>query len=440
MLNVIWVTMIIGAIVCGALSGNLDQVVKASTDSAGAAVSLSLGLVGVMTFWLGLMRILHDGGLLQGMGRALKPVMVWLFPEVPADHPAMSMMILNMTSNILGLGNAATPFGLRAMLELDTLNAHKGTASNAMVLFLAINTSGLAVLPTGMIALRASLGSTAPGAIFVTTVVSTLSAAIVGILTAKVLAPLSFFDVSQVTTAPLAPAQQIDTSAAEATIKPAVRDATPRQRGLGWVLVICTVGALGYALFEEAQRGAPDHPLGWAHAAKSALGSWPLVLLIAGFILFGVIRGVKVYDAVVDGGKDGFQVALRIIPYLVAILVAVGMLRASGAIDMLVNILSPVTSLIGMPGEALPMALLRPLTGSGSYAVAADIMRAHGPDSLVGQIVGTMMGSTETTFYVLAIYLGVVGVRNARHALLPCLMADIAGTLMAVWSCRLLLA
>ncbi|HET6345409.1 MAG TPA: nucleoside recognition domain-containing protein, partial [Myxococcota bacterium] len=217
--------MLVGAVVCGALTGKLDAVAKASTDSANAAVTLSLGLVGVMSFWLGLMRVLHDGGLMRGIARVLRPVMVRLFPDVPSDHPAMSMMILNMTSNILGLGNAATPFGLKAMQELDRLNPHKGAASNAMALFLAINTSGLAVLPTGMIALRASMGSQAPGSIFLTTVLSTLTATFAGVVTAKVLGPLPFFRVRE----PAAPAasdptevtaqKEIDISGAQAQVE-----------------------------------------------------------------------------------------------------------------------------------------------------------------------------------------------------------------------------
>lgn len=188
-----------------------------------------------------------------------------------------------------------------------------------------------------------------------------------------------------------------------------------------------------------AWRVTGAQPLGWPAALRQALSSWSLVVLIVTFVLLGVMRGVKVYDALVEGGKEGFEVALRIIPYLVAILTAVGMLRASGAVDILVAFLDPATRLIGMPAEALPMALLRPLTGSGAYAIVADIMRAEGPDSLTGQIVSTMMGSTETTFYILALYLGVVGIRYARHAVLVCLIADVAGMLAAVWACRLLL-
>jgi spore maturation protein SpmB len=210
---------------------------------------------------------------------------------------------------------------------------------------------------------------------------------------------------------------------------------TPLDRLFSWGLVAVCAAAVAYALVHQATLAGGD----WLGALKTAFSQWTVLLLLLGFVLFGRLRGVKVYDAVVEGGREGFGVALRIIPFMVAILVAVGMLRASGGIELLVRFLDPVTSLIGMPAEALPMALLRPLSGSGALAVAADIMKTQGPDSLTGQIVSTINGSTETTFYVMALYLGVVQVRNTRYLIIPCLLADVAGTLMAVWSCRLLL-
>ena len=437
MLNTIWVLMMLAAIICGALTGKLDEVAKASTDSAGSAVTLALGLVGSMAFWLGLMRVLHVGGFLHTIARGLRPIMVRLFPDVPGDHPAMSMMILNMTSNILGLGNAATPFGLKAMLELDSLNPNKGNASNAMALFLAINTSGLAVLPTGMMALRASLGSTQPGSIILPTLLATFSAAVTGIVSAKFLARLPWFRVRTDVVADAVTKPTFDLKAAEDKIVNDVRPpVSASQRGVALAAMLAVSAAFIYAFMQRAQK--PDGHMDYGDALATAFRTWPLVLLIAAFVLFGMLRGVKVYDAIVEGGQEGFQVALKIIPYLVTILVAVGMLRASGMIDMLVNILRPFTDIVGMPAEALPMALLRPLTGSGAYAVAAELMKTYGPDSLAGQVVSTIMGSTETTFYVLALYLGVVGVRNARHAIVACLLADVAGILMSAWMCRLL--
>ena len=386
MLNAIWVAMVLASVICGAVTGRLEAVAKASTDSASAAVTLALGLIGVMTFWLGLMRVLQEGGLLQALARVMRPLMARLFPDVPADHPAMSMMILNMSSNMLGLGNAATPFGLKAMLELDRLNPRPGTSTDAMALFLAINTTGLAVLPTSMVALRASLGSQAPGAIFLTTLVSTLTATLVAVVSAKLLAPWYRLPAVDRVVAAETPTD-IDTAAAIAQWNQPIREPSPGQRWLGRGLTVLTLGALGYGL---AQRAVASHEVGlaaWLGALRHLVSAWPLVLLIVGFVLYGVCRGVKVYDAVVEGGREGFGVALRIIPYLVTILVAIGMLRAAGAIDLLVGFLEPFTTRIGMPGATLPMALLRPLTGSGAYAVVAETMQAHGPDSLVGQIV-----------------------------------------------------
>ncbi len=444
MLNTLWLLMLVGSIACGAYTGQLDAVAKAVTDAAGAAVTLALGLVGLMTFWLGLMRVLHEGGLLHAIAAGLKPLMVRLFPGVPPEHPAMSMMILNLTATMLGLGNAATPFGLKAMMELDTINEQKGTATDAMILFLALNTAGLAVFPTGMIAMRAAMGSTAPGSIFFTTLLSTTCATLAALLSCKVLARFGRRSsgagpgAEAATSSPPPAARPVDMAQEEAKISPPgthVMHMTPARKMFAYLLLLATVWALGYGLTDLATRPGGS----WSQACKTAASGWTLLLLVLGFVLFGSLRGVKVYDAVVEGGKEGFNVALRIMPYMVTILVAVGMLRASGGIDLLVRVLDPVTSLFGMPGEALPMALLRPLSGSGAYAVAADIMKTHGPDSLIGQIVSTINGSTETTFYVMALYLGVVQIRNARYVLWPCLLADMAGTLMAVWSCRLFL-
>ena len=432
--------MLLVSVACGAWNHRLAEVSDASTKSATQAASLALGLVGVMALWLGLMRVLHEAGLMRLIARALRPIMAWLFPDVPKDHPALGMMVLNMASNMLGLGNAATPFGLRAMQELDTLNPRKGVASNAMVLFLAINTSGLAVLPTGMIALRAALGSTAPSAIFLPTVLSTLTAAAAGILAARLLAPL-MPQANYPQSLEAGAAVPIDVPAPSADEGITARPLGAKERfwvALGWVVF---VGSLAVALWRGATGVFTDGgtPLGYAHALREAAGTWPLLVIMVLFVLGGASRGVAVYDALVTGAKEGFAVALRIIPYLVAMLTVVGMLRASGAIDIFARLAGPFTEWVGMPAEALPMALLRPLTGTGAYGIAADIMRAKGPDSLVGQIVSTIMGTTETTFYVLALYLGAVGIKQARHAVWTCIVADVAGTLMAVWSCRLLL-
>jgi spore maturation protein SpmA len=406
-------------------------------DSAESAVTLAIGLVGVMALFLGLMKVAEAGGLLRIVAKALRPVMVRLFPEVPAEHPAMGAMILNLSANVLGLGNAATPFGIRAMQQLDTLNPQKGTASNAMALFLALNTSSVTLLPTGVIALRASAGSQDPAGIVPTTLVATLCSTAVAIASAKLLQRLwptpppaadepAAMPGPEVADRPEEPAGSADPA------QPAARDETAEavhDAGLppgsgeaypAWVsaLVLAFVAAL--------------IPLTVAYG--KAIAPWIIPSLIVLLLGFGAAKRVPVYEVFVEGARDGFQVALRIIPYLVAILVAVGMLRESGALELLIEPLGRVTALIGLPAEALPMALLRPLSGSGAYGVLASIIQdpGIGPDSYTGYLVSTFQGSTETTFYVLAVYYGAVQVRRIRHTLAAALTADAAGILAAV--------
>jgi spore maturation protein SpmA len=442
-LNGVWLFLLVAAVVCGSLSGRLDAVAKASVDGTKSAVELAFGLVGIMTFWLGLVRVLENGGLLRSVARMGRPVLMRLFPGVPADHPAMGLIVMNIASNMLGLGNAATPFGLKAMIEMDKLNPHKGTATNAMAMFLAINAAGFALLPMTILALRASLGSVSPGSIVLTTLISTTISTLTAIAVGKFLENRRAFQIAAPLpdTGPATPPRtEIDTTEAAAVFERAPAEVSPNRRMLAWALIAITISAFGYGLMRHALVGFAERPaVGWSAALKDAVNNWTLVALIAGFCLFGFLKGVKVYDAIVEGGKEGFQVAIRIIPYLVTILVAVGMLRAAGGIDLLVAALQPITSLLGMPAETLPMALLRPLSGSGAYALAAETMKAHGPDSLIGNIVSTMQGSTETTFYVLALYFGVVQVRATRHTLYACLASEVAGMLAAVWTCRLLL-
>lgn len=443
MLNAIWVVMIVIAVICGALTGTLDAVTKASIDSAKAAVDLAIGLVGIMAFWLGMMRILHHGGLLRDMARFLKPVMVRLFPDVPPEHPAMSMMIMNITSNMLGLGNAATPFGLKAMIEMNKLNKTQGVATNSMCLFLAINTSGLAIFPSGMIGLRAAAGAQYPGSIILTTMMATAISTTVAILSARVLSGLPMFKREALVTSQPQEVHSndteilaLDTEEAEALMVDEQAEVPAWQKRAGYGMALSVAAALLYALNQKAT--AVDAPP-LLDVFRGVFSDWLLVVLLISIVLFGVVRGVKVYDAIVEGGKEGFDVALRIIPFLVAILVAVGMLRASGAIGLMVGVLDPFTSMIGMPAETLPMAMLRTLSGSGAYGLSSEIMAVHGADSLIGNIVSTMQGSTETTFYVLALYFGVARIKDSRHALPACLLADMAGVLGAVWACHLLL-
>lgn len=447
-MNIVWLLLIVASITVGALRGTLVDVTAASTTMARTAVELALGLVGVMTFWLGLMRAVEKAGLMRDLGRLLAPLMRRLFPEVPADHPAMSMMVLNIAANMLGLGNAATPFGIKAMGALQELNASSPKASNSMALFLAINTSGVAVLPLGMIAIRAQLGSAAPGAIVATTLVATFVSTLIAIVAARTLQRLPRFALSPAELA-LASGQAAKQTASIPTPEPTcaskpeepISHKTSSSRWGGpraTAIALAAVLALALAWAAYGLAFGPEGQGVWA-ASKEIASGWLLALLIGGFALLAHARGVAVYDALVEGGKEGFALALKIIPYLVAILVAIGMLRASGAVDLLVSFLNPLTQMLGMPAEALPMGIMRTLSGSGANAVAMEIMNTHGPDSLVGNIVATMQGSTETTFYVLALYYGAISIRDTRHTLWACLIADVAGALAATWACRLLL-
>ncbi|RVU35222.1 spore maturation protein [Hwanghaeella grinnelliae] len=393
-------------------------------DTAEASVTLAIGLVGVMALFLGLMKVAEHGGLLVIIAKLLRPLMKRLFPEVPADHPAMGAMILNISANVMGLGNAATPFGIRAMQELDKLNPEKGTATNAMALFLAINTSSVTLLPTGVIALRAAAGSNDPAGIVPTTLVATICSTTVAIVMAKLLQRY------WASSSPIPSSGTATTSAPEGegeTVPEDARDLSKADQAYPAAASIIALLCL-FALV----------PLTVIYGKEIA--PWIIPGLMMALLAFGVAKKVPVYESFVEGAKDGFNVALRIIPYLVAILVAVGMFRNSGAMELLIVPLSAVTGPLGLPAEALPMALLRPLSGSGAYGILASIIndQAIGPDSYTGYLVSTFQGSTETTFYVLAVYFGAVQIRRIRHALVTALSADLAGIIAAVVICSIL--
>jgi spore maturation protein SpmA len=399
-------------------SSPMQDLALGMIDTAEGSVTLAIGLIGVMALFLGLMKVAEAGGLLRIIAKVLRPVMVRLFPEVPADHPAMGAIIMNMSANALGLGNAATPFGIRAMQELDSLNPHKGTATNAMALFLAINTSSVTLLPTGVIALRAAAGSTDPAGIVPTTLVATICSTAVAIASCKLLQ--RYF----ATPAPDAPSDSPSETIPDKQDTP-LPEASDEAYS-GWVSAAVLLGILGFV------------PLTVVYG--KTIAPWIVPGLMVLLLSFGAAKGVRVYESFVEGARDGFQVAVRIIPYLVAILVAVGMFRQSGAMELLIDPLGAVTSLVGMPPEALPMALMRPLSGSGAYGILASIIQdpAVGPDSYAGYLVSTIQGSTETTFYVLAVYFGAVQVRRVRHALPCALLADFAGVVAAVAICLVL--
>lgn len=430
--NTVFFALIVASVVYGAFAGTMEAVSQASIDSAKAAVTLAIGLIGVMAFWLGMMRIVRDGGFLHTVARWVRPVMTRLFPDVPPDHPAMSAMILNIAANMIGLANAATPFGIKAMMELNRLNPVPGVATNAMVLFLAINTSNVALAPLGVIGLRAAMGSSNPAGIWIPTLLATTLSTLVGIAAAKLLQRV----------VPPVEAYEPEDTQSVVEREPEVGEivlgeqrATSRGGcliGVGFAATI--VLAMVVTLVRGTGEGAAAMEL-----ARGILSGWLLPVLIGVILCYGLAKRVAVYDVAIAGAREGFDVAVRIIPYLVAILVAAGMLRASGLLDAVVSLIAPVTGAIGLPAEAVPMALLRPLSGSGAYAIMAETMQAEGVDSHVGYLVSVLQGSTETTFYVLAVYFGSIGVSRIRHALAAGLIADIAGVVGSVAAVALLL-
>ncbi len=396
----------------------MEALTKAMIESAADSVELAIGLIGVMALFLGLVKVAEEGGLLRILARLIRPLMVRLFPAVPPEHPAMGAMILNMAANAMGLGNAATPFGIRAMQELDKLNGSPGTATDSMALFLAINTSSVTLLPTGVIALRAAASSSDPAGILPTTLFATMCSTAVAIVAAKLYAKAFKKD---------RPLEGVGVRSDLNMENGGEEEAGDGSKGYpAWVSVlalVCLAALIPLAVV-------------WGRW----ISPWVIPGLMLGFLTFGFVRRVRVYEVFVEGAKDGFNVAVKIIPYLVAILVAVSMFRASGAMDLMVRLLGPVTGKIGIPAKALPMALLRPLSGSGAYGVLASIINdpSIGPDSYIGYLVSTFQGSTETTFYVIAVYFGAVQVRRLRHTLLAALTADAAGIMGAVVACKYL--
>ncbi len=436
MLNGIFFVLIAGSVLTAAFRGTMPRVTEASLTAAKASVDLAIGLVGQMALWLGMMGIVREGGLMRSIARGLRPLMRRLFPEVPEDHPAMGSMILNLAANMLGLGNAATPFGLKAMSELNTLNGRPGVATNSMALFLAINAAGVAILPLGAVAVRAALGSKDPAGIVLPSFLSTFSAAVTAVIVAKLLERRALFRPERYTPepAPAGPPPKGPDAAALATaekLAEAHAPASPGRRAFALALL---------ALFAVAAvRGGiqlrPEHT--GFELVRTFMSEWMIPALMLAIMLFGIARRVKVYEVFIAAAKEGFQIAIVIIPFLVAILVGIAMFRASGAMDALVSVLSPVTSRLGVPAEALPMALIKPLSGSGALGVMSETMRTHGPDSFIGYLVCLLNAGTETTFYVLAVYFGSVQVRVLRHTLVACLAADLAGYVAATSLCHL---
>jgi spore maturation protein SpmA len=438
-LNWIFLFFIVSSVVVSAFNGTLPKVTEASLTAAKTSVDIALGLAGQMALWLGFMAILREAGLMRSISRALHPVMKRLFPDVPPEHPAMGAMIMNLAANMLGLANAATPFGLQAMTELNKLNKNPGIATNPMVLFLAINTSGVAVLPLGAIAVRHTLGSKDPAGIIIPTVLATMCSTVTAVLVCKLIENRAMFAPSRY--AALAPVEPpVATGPSSTAMAEAEAAAKPVEAAHGWRATVealvwgLVFAALGWSVYRMSHTQGPFETM------RSVLSDWLLPLLMLSIVIFGFGRRVNVYDVFVKAAKDGFQTVVTIIPYLVAILVAIAMFRASGAMDAIIRLIRPVTSAVGFPPEALPMALIRPLSGSGAMAVMTETMKQYHPDSFVGYMVSVINGSMETTFYVLAVYFGAVQVRETRHAIIPCLSADLAGLVGALVLCRLFFA
>ncbi len=440
LMNSIWLALIILSVAVAAFTGKMDQVTKISFKTAKDAVTLAIGLIGIMALWLGLVKIAETGGLMQIIARGIRPIMTRLFPDVPPEDPAMSAMILNIAANCLGLGNAATPLGIKAMMALDRLNPFPGVATDAMCLFLAINTSNVTILPLGVIAIRAAAGAQRPAAILLPTIIATSCSTIVAVISAKFLARLEkklgkgpkplHQEVSKDSEDPEDNESQDFIRKQLDQISPTIIQQPPTFF-MKWASIASLLAVLVGFCYHIATINGPVAPV-----LQNMISHWLIPIIMLGFVTFGALKGVPVYEVGIEGAKEGFEVAVKLIPFLVLILVAVGMFRASGAFELTARALSPITHLLRIPLEALPVALLRPLSGSGAFALVTEITYRH-PNSFAAFLAGTIQGSTETTFYVLAVYFGAVGIKDIRYAVTAALMADLTGFLASVIVCHI---
>jgi spore maturation protein SpmA len=451
MLNYIWLGLILCAVLIGAATGHMKEVSDGAFKMAKAAVmDISLPLIGIMALWLGIMRLAEKSGMVQILARLLRPVMVWLFPDVPSDHPAMGSMLMNMAANMLGLSNAATPLGIRAMKDLDSLNPRPGTASNAMCTFLAINTSSIQLIPVTAVGILAVKGSTNPSSIIGSSFLATVCAAISAIIVVKFLEKLPMFRLPPITEEDRKKkAEEVSTEAAKAetvTVQP-----------LQWwgSAILIAYFLFFLVLFYHLAFREPGISImqffrvdnwhdRWSYVLKVAISIVQTIsllsipVLLSFFPLYAFVRRIKVYEEFVEGAKEGFQVIIKIIPNLVAILVAIGMFREAGGIQMLTDLLAPAMNLVKFPPELLPMALVRPLSGSGTLGIFTDLVTQFGPDHILSKTAATIYGSTETTFYVLAVYFGATGIKRSRHAVPAGLVADTVSIIMSVIICRMM--
>ena len=370
------------------------RIIKASFDMASLSVELSLGLIGVLSLWLGIVALGEASGVVAKIGKALSPLFTRLMPEVPKGHPAISSMSLNLSANILGLDNAATPLGLKAMNDLQSLNPRPDTASNAQILFLVLNTSSVTLFPITVLLYRAQMGSADPAAVFIPILIATSCSTMAGLLVTAWVQRLRLWDTIVLS-----------------------------YFALGFASLFAVIAYFSTLSLDELQR------------QSSLVSNLMIFSLMIGFLWLAHRKQVNVYDTFIEGAKQGFEVAIKIIPYLLAMLVAIGVFRASGALDILLDaIRSLVLSLNGDTRfvDALPTAFMKPLSGSGARAMMVDTMSTFGADSFQAFLAATIQGSTETTFYVLAVYFGAVGIRHGRHALACGLTADVAGIVAAI--------
>ena len=405
-LNYIWIAFFVVAFVIGLIQliffGNYD-VFPAMMDSTFAssktAFEISLGLTGVLSLWLGIMKIGEKGGMVNMLARVLSPVFCKLFPDIPKGHPVTGSIFMNIAANMLGLDNAATPLGLKAMEQLQELNPKKDTATNPMIMFLVLNTSGLTLIPVSIMVYRAQMGAAQPTDIFVPILLATFFSTLAGIIVTSIYQRINLINRTMMLT-------------------------------LGGASLLVASIIWGFSTMSKEQ----------VDLVSTSAANILLMTIIVGFILAGVRKKVNVYDAFIEGAKDGFQTAVRIIPYLVAILVGIGVFRASGAMDWLIGGVKWTVEAVGGNTDfvgALPTALMKPLSGSGARGMMVDAMTTYGADSFVGRLSCIFQGSTDTTFYVLAVYFGSVGVRYTRHAVACGLLADLAGIIAAIAICYL---
>lgn len=403
-LNYIWIAFFLIAFVIATVRlvfmGDTEvfpAIMNSTFETSKAAFKISLGLTGVLSLWLGIMKIGEKGGVINVVARVLSPVFTRLFPDIPKGHPVTGSIFMNVAANMLGLDNAATPLGLKAMEQLQELNPKKDTATNPMIMFLVLNTSGLTLIPVSIMVYRAQMGAAQPTDIFVPILLATFFSTLAGIVFTSFYQRINLINRTMLLT-------------------------------LGGMSAVVAAIIWGFAQMDKAQM----------NVVSNSVANILLMLIIVMFILAGMRKKVNVYDAFIEGAKDGFNTAVRIIPYLVAILVGIGVFRASGAMDMLVDGIKWTVAALGGNTDfvgALPTALMKPLSGSGARGMMVDAMTTYGADSFVGRLSCIFQGSTDTTFYILAVYFGSVGVRYTRHAVACGLLADLAGVIAAIAIC-----